>query len=129
MNSDHRTCSNSSYSLRLFFRFFFFFFISSRRCRYGLRSIARTDPYFGAGEKYWLGPVWLSTRTLGCYSGGFLRSRLDINYLTLAALHNVYMQEGPYAAEAKQAYMELRQRLIANMVKVRSALGRWRCGD
>ena len=82
---------------------------------YGLRSIAKSDPYFGTGENYWRGPIWLSTKT---HTTTRVKCRTDINYLTLAALHNIYMREGAYKTEARAAYVELRQRLVSNMVKV-----------
>lgn len=39
---------------------------------YGLRSLSASDPYFGTGEDYWRGPIWI-----------------NINYLTLQSLHKV----------------------------------------
>ncbi len=88
-----------------------------------MRSIAKSDHYFGSGENYWRGPVWLSA----CLwvSAGQARhsadvSLADINYLTLASLHNNYISRGPYAAKAKVIYDELRQAIINNMFKARA---------
>lgn len=68
---------------------------------FGLRSLSLSDPYFGTGENYWKGPIWL-----------------NINYLVLASLHNNYINEGPHSAFAKEVYTKLRSNLISNMVKV-----------
>lgn len=48
----------------------------TRRCRseYGILSLAKNDSYFGAGENYWRGPIWI-----------------NMNYLLLASLHNNYL--------------------------------------
>lgn len=86
---------------------------------YGLRSIAKNDAYFGTGENYWRGPIWLSMLFFFHQTAEPAHFSADINYLTLAALRNVYMQEGLHMAEAKAAYTELRQRLVTNMIKVR----------
>lgn len=39
---------------------------------YGLRSLSRSDEFFGTSENYWRGPIWL-----------------NINYLTLQSLYKV----------------------------------------
>jgi len=72
------------------------------RSNFGLRSLAKTDDYFGTAENYWRGPVWV-----------------NINYLTLRALHRYYISvDGPYTARARSVYTNLRRNLIYNMFKV-----------
>lgn len=39
---------------------------------YGIRSLSKKDEYFGQGENYWRGPIWI-----------------QMNYLALSALHRV----------------------------------------
>ncbi|VDC05344.1 unnamed protein product [Peniophora sp. CBMAI 1063] len=66
---------------------------------YGLRSLSASHPLFGKGENYWKGPIWV-----------------QMNYLVLRALHTTYAaEEGPYQAEAKAVYDELRENIIKNV--------------
>ncbi|KAG0295720.1 Processing alpha glucosidase I [Dissophora globulifera] len=65
---------------------------------FGLRSLSKKDEFFGAGENYWRGPVWI-----------------NINYLALHSLKDNYMVEGPYQEKAKKIYNELRDNLIHNI--------------
>jgi mannosyl-oligosaccharide glucosidase len=39
---------------------------------YGICSLSKSDSYFGTGENYWRGPIWM-----------------NVNYLVLSSLHNV----------------------------------------
>lgn len=39
---------------------------------YGIRSLAKSDEFFGEGENYWRGPIWI-----------------PINYMALRSLHTV----------------------------------------
>ncbi|KAI8372558.1 glycoside hydrolase [Choanephora cucurbitarum] len=68
---------------------------------YGLRSLSRSDAFFGTSENYWRGPIWL-----------------NINYLTLQSLYNNYMHvPGPYQTRAKTIYIHLRDNIIRNVYK------------
>ncbi|EIE76170.1 hypothetical protein RO3G_00874 [Rhizopus delemar RA 99-880] len=67
---------------------------------YGLRSLSASDPFFGQGENYWRGPIWL-----------------NINYLTLQSLYRNYMVPGPYQARAQTIYNQLRDNIIRNVYK------------
>ncbi|ORE08505.1 glycoside hydrolase [Rhizopus microsporus var. microsporus] len=68
---------------------------------YGLRSLSASDPFFGTGENYWRGPVWL-----------------NINYLTLQSLYKNYMHTpGPFQARAQTIYTQLREIIIRNVYK------------
>lgn len=69
---------------------------------YGLRSLSASDEFFGVGENYWRGPVWI-----------------NINYLTLQSLYKNYMHTpGPYQERAQKIYKKLRENLIRNVYKV-----------
>lgn len=39
---------------------------------YGLRSLSKQDPFYGKGENYWKGPIWL-----------------PMNYMALQSLYKV----------------------------------------
>ncbi|KAH8920581.1 glycoside hydrolase family 63 protein [Atractiella rhizophila] len=68
---------------------------------YGLRSLSKDHPLFGAGENYWKGPVWL-----------------PMNYMALLSLYKVYAKEpGVYQQKAATIYSELRNNLIENTFK------------
>eukprot|EP01090_Pellita_catalonica_P013609 TRINITY_DN3275_c0_g1_i1.p1 TRINITY_DN3275_c0_g1~~TRINITY_DN3275_c0_g1_i1.p1 ORF type:complete len:808 (+),score=126.14 TRINITY_DN3275_c0_g1_i1:99-2426(+) len=64
----------------------------------GIRSISIQDEYFGTGENYWKGPIWI-----------------NINYLAVASLFKNYITDGPHAAKAKQVYDLLRNGIIDNI--------------
>ncbi len=68
---------------------------------FGICSLSKLDSYFGKGENYWRGPIWI-----------------NINYLLLQSLHKNYMSDGPYKEKARQIYKELRENVIKNVFKV-----------
>lgn len=68
---------------------------------YGIRSLSAQDEYFGQGENYWRGPIWI-----------------NINYMILKALQTY--GEHPDASpklkqRAAQVYRELRVNLVENV--------------
>ncbi|KAJ1876525.1 Processing alpha glucosidase I, partial [Coemansia sp. S17] len=66
---------------------------------FGVRSLSKRDEFYGQGENYWRGPIWI-----------------NINYLILSSLHRNYMGvEGPYQEQARSIYTRLRDNLIANV--------------
>ncbi|KAG0149919.1 hypothetical protein CROQUDRAFT_652883 [Cronartium quercuum f. sp. fusiforme G11] len=68
---------------------------------FGLRSLAMNDPYFGQGENYWRGPIWI-----------------PMNYMALCSLYNTYAKEaGPYQQPAATIYSELKDNVINNVFK------------
>ncbi|KAG2209253.1 hypothetical protein INT47_005545 [Mucor saturninus] len=68
---------------------------------YGLRSLSASDEFFGTGENYWRGPIWI-----------------NINYLTLQSLYKNYIHvPGPYQAQAQKIYTKLRDAVIRNVYK------------
>ncbi|KAL0207634.1 hypothetical protein P9112_012262 [Eukaryota sp. TZLM1-RC] len=60
----------------------------------GVRSLSKTSKYFGTGENYWRGPVWI-----------------NINYLLLKALRQCYWDNN----QARVAYQSIRERIITNI--------------
>ena len=72
--------------------------------KYGLRSLAKTSPLYDQyntehDAPYWRGAIWI-----------------NMNYLTLRALHHYSHVKGPYQARAKKIYGDLRENLIKNMI-------------
>ncbi|XP_014216045.1 mannosyl-oligosaccharide glucosidase GCS1-like [Copidosoma floridanum] len=71
----------------------------------GLRSLAKSSPIYNKyntehDPPYWRGPIWI-----------------NMNYLTVAALHHYSMVDGPYQAKARMIYSQLRKNLIDNIFK------------
>lgn len=69
---------------------------------YGIRSLSKSDEYFGTNENYWRGPIWV-----------------NINYMILDALqHYVSKPELPSGARklAKEIYVELRQNIVETVL-------------
>lgn len=67
---------------------------------FGIRSLSASDPFYGQGENYWRGPVWM-----------------NINYMILDALQ-YYVNESKdpqFKREASTVYKELRQNLVKNV--------------
>lgn len=63
---------------------------------YGLRSLSAQDEFYGTGENYWRGPIWM-----------------NINYLALSALYRYYIHvQGPNQALSQQIYDELRRNVV-----------------
>ncbi|XP_041477006.1 mannosyl-oligosaccharide glucosidase-like [Lytechinus variegatus] len=72
---------------------------------YGLRSLSKSDPLYMKHNTehdppYWRGAVWI-----------------NVNYLALRALHHYANVPGPYAAQAKEIYSELRANVVSNIIK------------
>ncbi|KAJ1644488.1 Processing alpha glucosidase I [Coemansia asiatica] len=66
---------------------------------YGVRSLSKSDQYYGKDENYWRGPIWL-----------------NINYLVLSSLHRNYVSvEGPHKKQSQRIYTKLRENLINNV--------------
>jgi len=67
----------------------------------GIRSLSAHDLYYGKGDKYWTGPVWI-----------------PINYLLLGSLHSKYARNpGPFQLLAREVYRNLRSALVSNMFR------------
>ena len=67
---------------------------------FGLRSLARNDAYFGTGENYWRGKVWI-----------------NVNFLVLRALKRTYSVRGAYAERCGDVYRRLRENVIGKVIK------------
>ncbi|XP_065565730.1 mannosyl-oligosaccharide glucosidase-like [Artemia franciscana] len=73
--------------------------------KYGLRSLAKNSPLYDKRNTehdppYWRGAIWI-----------------NMNYLTLKALHHYSNLEGPYQIKAKVIHNELKENLITNLIK------------
>lgn len=78
---------------------------------YGLRSLSLSSSIHGVyntehDAPYWRGPVWF-----------------NINFLALRALHGYSQAGGPHAAQARLLYVELRNSLLRNLVRVYNQSG------
>ena len=72
---------------------------------YGFRSISNRSFFYGRPNTqhdppYWRGAIWI-----------------NINYLTMRALHYYGNTEGPYKDQSLKLYRQLRHNIIENMVK------------
>ncbi|GAA94992.1 glycoside hydrolase family 63 protein [Mixia osmundae IAM 14324] len=68
---------------------------------YGIRSLSKSDPYFGKGDGYWTGPIWIQFQAM-----------------ILKALHQKYARyPGPHQQQAQQIYSELRNNVVNNVKK------------
>ncbi|KAA8909446.1 hypothetical protein TRICI_004513 [Trichomonascus ciferrii] len=67
---------------------------------FGIRSLSASDEFYGKGENYWRGPIWI-----------------NINYMILDALQ-YYVEESSdkaFKKEASAVYQELRQNLVSTI--------------
>jgi mannosyl-oligosaccharide glucosidase len=72
---------------------------------YGLRSLAKSSPLYMKRNTehdppYWRGQIWI-----------------NINYLALKSLHYYMHKSGPFADQAKEVYTDLRNNVVANIIK------------
>ncbi|KAF2137265.1 glycoside hydrolase family 63 protein [Aplosporella prunicola CBS 121167] len=67
---------------------------------HGIRSLSKASEFFGSGENYWRGPVWV-----------------NVNYLVLAALRDLATHPGPHAARAAELYASLRRNVVDTVFK------------
>ncbi|PVU96618.1 hypothetical protein BB559_002318 [Furculomyces boomerangus] len=68
---------------------------------YGIRSLSASSEYYGLGENYWRGPIWM-----------------NMNYLVLSSLYKNYAKtSGPYKNKSKKIYDELRTNVIDTIHK------------
>ncbi|KAL2217079.1 putative mannosyl-oligosaccharide glucosidase [Thermoascus aurantiacus ATCC 26904] len=67
---------------------------------YGIRSLSKKDEFYGTGENYWRGPIWM-----------------NINYLVLKNLYNIATAPGPHQEQARQMYSDLRKNLVENVFR------------
>lgn len=65
---------------------------------YGILSLSKKDKFFGKDENYWRGNIWL-----------------NLNFLSLRALHYYGTQEGPYRELSSTLEARLRSNLIQNL--------------
>ncbi|KAK3938728.1 mannosyl-oligosaccharide glucosidase [Diplogelasinospora grovesii] len=65
---------------------------------YGLRSLSRTDEFYGKDEDDWRGAIWV-----------------NMNVLAVLRLHDLGMKEGPQQARARTLANGLRKHLVKNV--------------
>lgn len=68
---------------------------------FGIRSLSKSDEFFGQGEDYWRGPIWI-----------------NVNYMILSSLHRYSQQAGPHRSQAASIYKRLRENIVKNVFKV-----------
>jgi len=71
--------------------------------KYGLRSLAASDPLFGSNENYWRGPIWI-----------------NINFMLLKTLKHIIDRNETIVFEqihqqVTEIYTKLRQNLVVNI--------------
>ncbi|KAG0648184.1 putative mannosyl-oligosaccharide glucosidase [Hyphodiscus hymeniophilus] len=62
---------------------------------YGIRSLSKKDDFYGTGENYWRGPVWM-----------------NMNYLAVSQLLKYAQTPGPHQSKATNLYGDLRINLV-----------------
>lgn len=62
---------------------------------YGLRSLSRSDKYYGKGENYCRGPIWI-----------------NINYMVLKQLLSLSAKPSPLQGKIRKLYTELRTNIV-----------------
>ncbi|EEQ30320.1 Processing alpha glucosidase I [Microsporum canis] len=67
---------------------------------YGIRSLSKKDEFFGTGENYWKGPIWI-----------------NMNYLVIKNLLSIAQVPGPYQDQAREMYTKLRRNVVDNVFK------------
>ncbi|KAK9768353.1 Processing alpha glucosidase I [Basidiobolus ranarum] len=68
---------------------------------YGLRSLSKSDQFYGTNENYWRGPIWI-----------------NINYLALSSLYKNYRNvDGPYRDQVDEIYSKLRKNVMNTIYK------------
>lgn len=65
---------------------------------FGIRSLSKSDEYFGTGENYWRGPIWI-----------------NMNYLIVKALHYYGSKPGPFQKDSRELYTKLRKNIVNNV--------------
>lgn len=68
---------------------------------YGICSLSKQDRFYGEGENYWRGPIWM-----------------NMNFMVLRSLHRHYIpaiRSPALRQRALKIYSELRNNLVSNM--------------
>ena len=66
--------------------------------QFGIRSLSPQSKYYGTGDNYWRGPIWI-----------------NINYMILEQLLNLAVQPGQHQRRCKEIYVELRRNVVATV--------------
>lgn len=67
---------------------------------HGIRSLSKSDPFYGTGENYWRSPIWV-----------------QMNYLVLTNLLKIAEAKGPHQKRASSMYTKLRRNLVNTVYK------------
>uniref|UniRef100_A0A060T494 Mannosyl-oligosaccharide glucosidase n=1 Tax=Blastobotrys adeninivorans TaxID=409370 RepID=A0A060T494_BLAAD len=65
---------------------------------YGIRSLSKSDEYYGTEEDYWRSPIWI-----------------NINYMVLESLQYYSQRSSAVRKAANEVYKELRQNIVNNV--------------
>ncbi|KAI9880389.1 MAG: Processing alpha glucosidase I [Pleopsidium flavum] len=65
---------------------------------YGIRSLSKSNEFYGTDENYWRSPVWI-----------------NINYLAVRSLLDIAQTPGPHQKQAREIYTKLRKNLVENV--------------
>jgi len=86
---------------------------------YGIRSLSKSDEFYGTGENYWRSPVWINMNYLAVRS--LLVSLLfSVSYhlfrqSRLMCLQDIAQRPGPHQKQAREIYTKLRKNLVENV--------------
>ncbi|KAI5290531.1 Processing alpha glucosidase I [Ascosphaera aggregata] len=67
---------------------------------FGIRSLSKSDEFYGTDENYWRGPIWI-----------------NMNYLVLKNMLDIARAEGPHREKARKIYNDLRRALVDTVFK------------
>ncbi|KFZ14524.1 hypothetical protein V501_03223 [Pseudogymnoascus sp. VKM F-4519 (FW-2642)] len=67
---------------------------------FGIRSLSKSNEFYGTDENYWRGPIWM-----------------NMNYLAVRELLKIAQSSSPHAKQAGSIYSRLRHSLVSNVYK------------
>lgn len=93
---------------------------------FGIRSLSAKDSYFGVGENYWRGAIWINCNFLAlkvCFI--FARSGCSPRPVcsALQALRHYEVLPGPYQQRARELHLALRDNVLATVEAQYEATG------
>ena len=84
---------------------------------YGIRSLSKSDEFYGTDENYWRSPIWMNMNYLAVKSLYVSHSFcLQLNKQESAnTMQDIAIQPGPEKARATNIYTSLRKNLVENV--------------
>jgi mannosyl-oligosaccharide glucosidase len=81
---------------------------------FGIRSLSKKNEFYGTGENYWRGPIWINMNYLIVSELLVSRSYAipDSEALINPVIQKYAQTKGPYQAKAKELYIQLRLNLV-----------------